>query len=459
MRPPRRARTSGLDVEAVLDRLPYAAAEVDAGGLTRCTSSAWRRMIGKGGQDGSWLSQLSPDGTLAAALARKSAVDLVLHQQVDGQDRWLRLRASAGSPPRLLVLDDITAQRRAGLVLSREASSEPLTGLPNRAALTRRLEEAVGPGVARNGGALLFVDLDRFKHVNDTLGHEVGDQVLRTVAARLRRAARGSDMVARLGGDEFVLLAEQVQDDDQAATLVDRVRRAVEQPVWVEGHPVHVGVSVGTVLLDDCADASAALRLADMLMQQAKRNRSGRTAPVRASSAQDPLRHTVSFYDDDALVVAEAADLVGRALLGGRSSAVIATGDHRARVEELLEARGVDVAGAAADGRYLALDAQETLDALLVDGMPDPELFSRVVGRTVRAMLARDGGLDAYGEMVSLLWQRGDIPAALALEDLWNDLQRDLLFRLHCAYAVDDALAPPDAHGMQGVCMRHSHVL
>lgn len=69
--------------------------------------------------------------------------------------------------------------------------------------------------------------------VNDTLGHEVGDQVLRTVAARLRRAARGSDLVTRLGGDEFVLLAERVQDDDQAATLVDRVRRAVEQPVWV----------------------------------------------------------------------------------------------------------------------------------------------------------------------------------------------------------------------------------
>lgn len=144
----RRAHASGPDVEAVLDRLPYAAAEVDAGGLPRSTSSAWRRMFGNGGQDSSWLQRLSPDGTLAAALALKGRVDVVLPQQVDGQDRWLRLRASAGSPPCLLVVDDITAQHRTGLVLSREESAEPLTGLLNRAALTRRLEKVVGPGAS-----------------------------------------------------------------------------------------------------------------------------------------------------------------------------------------------------------------------------------------------------------------------------------------------------------------------
>jgi diguanylate cyclase (GGDEF)-like protein len=383
----------------------------------------------------------------------------VLAHRVDGQEHWLRLRAAACSGPRLLVVDDTTAQRRARLVLSHEASFEPLTGLPNRATLTRRLEEAVRPGAARTGGGLLFVDLDHFKQVNDTLGHEVGDQVLRTVAARLRRAARVNDLVARLGGDEFVLLAEDVVDGDEAASLADRVRHAVEQPVWVEGRPVHVGVSVGTVLLDDCQDAAAALRVADTVMQQAKRARRGREAPTPASSARDPLRHTVSFYDDDELVVAEVADLVGGALLAGRSSVVIATPDHRSRVVALLEARGVDVSGAARDGRYLALDAQQTLDSLLVDGVPDAELFARVVGRTVRQMVDRDGGLDAYGEMVSLLWQQGDVAGALALEDLWNGLQSDLPFWLHCAYAVADALAPPDAHGLLGVCVRHSHVV
>ena len=455
-----RRRPRSAPATDALELLPQPAVRVDAGGRLLHANDEWWQTRGADRlSPRRWVDQLSPDGLLRRALASGEPVDVVLPMSAVHREGWLRVRARAGDGERLLVLDDTTAERRAALLLHHEAMVEPLTGLPNRASLTRRLEQAMRPTPTPLLGTLMFVDLDRFKQVNDTYGHEVGDQVLRTIAARLRRVARVGDLVARLGGDEFVLLATGVADGLEAVRLADRVRHTVEQPVWVEGHPVQVGASIGTVLLEDCEDAAQALRQADVAMQNAKRARRGRDPGRLLTGARDPLRHTVSFYDDDALVVAEVADLVGGALTVGRRSVVIATPDHRGAVAAELGTRGVDHAAAVRDGRLLVLDAEDTLQAFLVDGWPDERRFADAIGRTVRGLLQDGSGLDAYGEMVSLLWQRGQTAAALRLEELWNDLLDEVPFRMHCAYAVADALAPPDVHGMHPVCVHHSHVL
>jgi len=153
------------------------------------------------------------------------------------------------------------------------AATDPLTGLANRHGLEQAAEGLLGrPGQQ----ALLMIDLDRFKPINDSLGHEVGDQVLVEVAARLRRAVRESDVVARLGGDEFVLLLAQVQDRTQLEALARRLVQGLSEPmVWGETR-VQVGASVGVALPPGDGRALRDLMLAaDEAMYRAKRRGSG----------------------------------------------------------------------------------------------------------------------------------------------------------------------------------------
>lgn len=123
-------------------------------------------------------------------------------------------------------------------VLDAAANTDPLTGLPNRRSLFDLLDEE------RQGGALLFCDLDRFKPVNDELGHAAGDEVLRLVAERLRRCVRADDVVARTGGDEFVVLAHGASEAD-ARDLVERIERALDEPFRFGDHEVELGISIG----------------------------------------------------------------------------------------------------------------------------------------------------------------------------------------------------------------------
>ncbi|WP_419899350.1 GGDEF domain-containing protein [Roseomonas sp. USHLN139] len=130
---------------------------------------------------------------------------------------------------------------------------DALTGLPNRLLFREKLTEATlrargGPGVEGQGFALLALDLDRFKQVNDTLGHGQGDALLVQVAARMRAQLRGSDLLARLGGDEFGLLLQPLADPEQAARLAQRLVEAVAQPFDLAGNPASVGVSIGVAL-------------------------------------------------------------------------------------------------------------------------------------------------------------------------------------------------------------------
>lgn len=168
---------------------------------------------------------------------------------------------------------DLTAQRAA----THEALHDPLTGLPNRRLLTDRLTHALARAARRSSGlAVLFVDLDGFKLVNDTFGHDEGDLVLRTCARRLVSAMRASDTVTRLGGDEFVVIAEDIASDTAARRVVDRVTAALAMAVPAGGTLIRVGASVGVALSHGHEDVDALVRRADAAMYFAKRSGGGK---------------------------------------------------------------------------------------------------------------------------------------------------------------------------------------
>ncbi len=152
------------------------------------------------------------------------------------------------------------------------ATHDSLTGLHNRASMTDALEHAVSK--ARRGGeslAILFIDLDGFKSVNDTLGHATGDQLLREIAQRLRAKVRQSDLVARLGGDEFVVMVESITDRHGLQLLAAKILAAVGEPMQLQGHEVTVTASIGVAVFpDDGSDVSTLLANADMAMYRAK---------------------------------------------------------------------------------------------------------------------------------------------------------------------------------------------
>jgi len=172
----------------------------------------------------------------------------------------------------LALAQDVTARVEAEEQLQQAAVHDALTGLPNRNSLAARLEHAI-IRVNRSGDrlALLFIDLDRFKKVNDTLGHAAGDEVLRQAAARIRACVREVDSVARLGGDEFVVLLESDVRPDTPGIIGERIRASFKSPFDYRGAEVKVGASVGVRLYPDHArDPAALLESADEAMYRVK---------------------------------------------------------------------------------------------------------------------------------------------------------------------------------------------
>jgi diguanylate cyclase (GGDEF)-like protein/PAS domain S-box-containing protein len=163
------------------------------------------------------------------------------------------------------------------------ARHDPLTGLLNRAALQGELSAAISRSKRRQKRfAVMFIDLDRFKHINDTLGHGIGDAMLKTCAERLRSRLRAEDLVARFGGDEFVLVLENLSCAADAATVAQKMLACCTEPFVIEGQELHVGSSVGiSVYPEDGTDAETLLKNADLAMYRAK----------------DSGRGTYRFYD------------------------------------------------------------------------------------------------------------------------------------------------------------------
>lgn len=169
--------------------------------------------------------------------------------------------------------------------------------------------------------------------------------------------------------------------------------------------------------------------------------------------------HVVYFYDGARSLAAVAAERLGAALLDGGAAIVIATAAHRAAFAAELERLRFDVSSAERAGTLVFLDARRTLDQLLVDEAPDPGRFQEVIGAAIAGLARRvQGPLFAYGEMVGLLWDVGDVEAVIALEELWNDLLADVAFALLCGYPAA-ALDEGSTGSVARVCDTHSKVI
>jgi diguanylate cyclase (GGDEF)-like protein/PAS domain S-box-containing protein len=186
----------------------------------------------------------------------------------DGSWRWLLWSARCDGEAWYAAAKDVTDR----MWLERQALHDPLTKLPNRLLLMDRARQAVARLRRSNGPiALLFIDLDRFKAINDNLGHAVGDHLLISVAERLAEMLRDSDTVARLGGDEFVILAEDLDSDAEALAVAERVLHALEEPFQVGSAEVSMLASVGVSISHDPeAEPEDLLREADVAMYRAK---------------------------------------------------------------------------------------------------------------------------------------------------------------------------------------------
>ncbi|WP_339464552.1 sensor domain-containing diguanylate cyclase [Pseudomonas sp. EA_65y_Pfl2_P74] len=216
----------------------------------------------------------------------------------DGTIRWLRetgnvVRNEHDAMIKMMgVVRDITEEKASASYLKHLAHFDPLTGLPNRLVLEERLCEALDH--ARQSGtrvALVFVDLNGFKTINDQYGHAAGDRVLITTATRLKRILRASDTVARIGGDEFVVilqdLAPGINLQDEARSICQKIFIELSPPVSIGNDQRHIGTSLGVAVFPDHATAmDRLLHIADLAMYEAKRSgnnqyRLGEESPAR----------------------------------------------------------------------------------------------------------------------------------------------------------------------------------
>lgn len=207
-------------------------------------------------------------------------------RHIDGSWRWvlnrgLAIRDPRGTPTRMAgSMADISERRAAELQLQHNALHDPLTGLPNRALVMDRLQQSLERSLRDGsaGCAVLFLDIDRFKLVNDSLSHGIGDQLLVALAGRFVEAVEPGDTVARIGGDEFTFLLDRVTDQHEAKGVAERICEAVAHPTNVAGHELFVTASIGIALGSGLITPADLLRNADIAMYDAKQRGGGRYA-------------------------------------------------------------------------------------------------------------------------------------------------------------------------------------
>lgn len=174
----------------------------------------------------------------------------------------------------VIVFHDVSESRAMTMKMAHLAQHDFLTGLPNRSLLTERFSRAIGQARRHNKRVgLMFLDLDYFKHINDSLGHAVGDLLLQRVAERLATCVRDTDTVCRQGGDEFVILLAEIEQTHDAAPIAEKLLAAFTEPCLIAGHELHVSLSIGiSIYPDDGMDTDAVMKNADTAMYHAKAN-------------------------------------------------------------------------------------------------------------------------------------------------------------------------------------------
>lgn len=239
--------------------------------------------------------QATADQHLQALRAgRCASVQFEQRLQVGDAEVWALVSVSPLQQPAdastlLFQLHDISERKQAEHRLARLAHYDMLTGLPNRLAISEEIERQIA--LARRQEqrlAVMFLDIDYFKHVNDSLGHAAGDELLRVIGRRLRRAVRESDMVGRLGGDEFVVLLPGIAQLTDILTVAAKMQAECLKPIHMAGHELRVGLSLGASLYpDDALDAPSLLRYADSAMYQAKAEGRGNFQFYRCGMTHD----------------------------------------------------------------------------------------------------------------------------------------------------------------------------
>jgi diguanylate cyclase (GGDEF)-like protein/PAS domain S-box-containing protein len=204
----------------------------------------------------------------------------IINRKKNGEEFWQSMSITPildteGNVSHYLSLkSDISKQKDAEKQLRHQAENDLLTNLPNRPVLLKQLEIAIQKSRTENVcSAVLFMDLDNFKDVNDTLGHMSGDQLLKLVALRLKHCISDNDIIARLGGDEFAIIQRNITSNREPSELAEKIIKAVTSPFKVEDHLLHIGISIGITLIpDDGNTTSSLLSNSDIAMYSAKEN-------------------------------------------------------------------------------------------------------------------------------------------------------------------------------------------
>jgi signal transduction histidine kinase/ActR/RegA family two-component response regulator len=182
-------------------------------------------------------------------------------------------------------------------------------------------------------------------------------------------------------------------------------------------------------------------------------------APNTNWAEMGDTEHFVQFYEADAALLNSVSGFIGNAISSGEGAVVLATPAHRNSLDELLKARGLDVASAKWRGRYVALDAAETLSKFMVAGSPEPTRFNETLGSVIASVTQSGSRVRAFGEMVTLLWAEGNQAGAIRLEELWNDLQATHSFSLFCAYPLRGLSGEKFIEPTGSICRAHSRVI
>ncbi len=308
-------RASDLRLRRMLQHSSDIIAVLDLDLSIRYLSPGAERMLGIAPQHiqgTSWLDAVHPgDRGKANSIIEASTADRPAHAEFrllagDGSHRYVDVVATRviehDEPGFVLTCHDVTERRALEQQLSYQAFHDSLTGLANRALFRDRLEHALSR-TARGSVqfAVLFIDLDDFKDINDSLGHAAGDTLLRQMTQRLLDAVREEDTVARLGGDEFAILLESVSGEDEVVAVATRIVSSAQEPFEIDESVITSGVSVGVAVTDrEAESAEAVMRNADLALYEAKnlgKNRHALFAPAMHEQAVDRLQLSADLRD------------------------------------------------------------------------------------------------------------------------------------------------------------------
>ncbi len=282
-----RVRSSETMMHHLVENSSEAIITADAGGRIETFNPAAERMFGYARRDvmGKPVAEMVEGALGGPGTSDGGARRQATGSRRDGSTFDLELSCTEfpfeGHTRRVLFLIDITRRKEQEQALEHQATHDALTGLPNRVKLQRKVEEVLGAaGRERCPVAFLILDLDRFKDVNDTLGHHIGDLLLRKIALRLKGSLREDDTIARLGGDEFAILLPET-DREEARAFADRVIEELRKPFEVQGLTLQVDTSIGVAMYPQHGrEATLLIQRADVAMYVAKK-----------------VRNTVAIYD------------------------------------------------------------------------------------------------------------------------------------------------------------------